>query len=41
MWRKKKQFGNMLKFILVLFMAKPHDDFFCFIPLSLGATYEF
>ena len=41
MWRKKNNFDIVLQFIVVLFMAKPHGDFFCFIPLSLGAKYEF
>ena len=25
----------------VLFITEPHDDFFCFIPPSLAAKYEF
>ena len=25
----------------VLFIAEPQDDFFCFIPSSLAAKYEF
>ena len=25
----------------VLFIAEPQDDFFCFIPPSLGAQYEY
>ena len=37
-WLRGEEEGNIRS---VLFIAEPQDDFFCFIPPSLGAQYEY